>query len=957
MSSNRWDEIERLYHDVLSREPGDRAAFLDGACADNEPLRREIESLLDNEPEADGFLLEPAVEVAARLIADAGSGLIGRHVGAYQVLSLLGVGGMGEVYRARDTKLARDVAIKILPPLFTSSPERLARFEREARMLAALNHPHIGAIYGLEDSDGIRALVLELVEGETLADRIQRGPLLLKEALPIAQQIADALEAAHEKGIVHRDLKPANIKITPEGVVKVLDFGLAKAGTGDAAGPDLSKSPTATVGGTREGVTFGTAAYMSPEQARGKPVDKRADIWAFGCVLYEMLTGTRAFRGETTPDTIAAILEHEPDWNRVPAATPASIRRLLVRCLTKDPKQRLRDIGDAPLDLTEPGPSERTAIATKPSPRAWMAVAVLLLALVAALIPAVLYFRSVPPPAREVRLEIPLPAGTGGPSPAISPDGRRVVYVAAAGSGRTALWVRSLNAVDAEMLQGTDEAIWPFWSPDSRWIAFFAGGKLKKVEAAGGPPLALADVAGVVRAGTWNRDGIIVFSNTVLRRIADSGGDVTDLTELDQSLQENFHSWPSFLPDGRHFLYLGWSATPENRAVYIGSLESKTRTRLMGVDSMAIYAAPGFVLFARGGFLMARPFDPDRLEFTGEAVALVEEFYPGGQGRSPFDASDEGTLIYRDGGVATNRRLVWMDRTGKTIGPVSASSGGNTPSLSPDGRRVAFSESSGTDRAVADLWIYDFDRGTKTKLTTDPSINHWPIWSPDASRLVFDSSRGKYGAGHALYEKLANGATPERLLLEPEPGMDGLVALDWSRDGRIVFMAHPVGTANRDLWVLPPSGDRKPFPYLMTPFDEIEASLSPNGRWLAYTSNESGSYQVVVRSFPDPSRDRRQISTQGGGVPRWSGDGREIYYLDPGGRIVAVALTADQNLEIGKSTPLFETPLSSAVLRSDPAWSYDVTSDGQQFLISTPPASNSARLIAVLNWPAGLKRQ
>jgi len=354
---------------------------------------------------------------------------------------------------------------------------------------------------------------------------------------------------------------------------------------------------------------------------------------------------------------------------------------------------------------------------------------------------------------------------------------------------------------------------------------------------------------------------------------------------------------------------------------------------------------------------MARPFDPDRLEFTGDAVSLAAGFEIDPQGKGPFDASDEGTLIYRDGGVATNRRLVWMDRTGKTSRPVSASFPGTTPRLSPDGRRVAFSENVGSDRAATDLWIYDIERGTKTKLTTDPSINHWPVWSPEGSRLVFDSSRGKYGAGHALYEKLANGATPERLLLEPEPGMDGLVALDWSRDGRIVFMAHPVGTANRDLWVLPPSGDRKPFPYLMTPFDEIEASLSPNGRWLAYTSNESGSYQVVVRSFPDPSRDRRQISTQGGGVPRWSGDGREIYYLDPGGRIVAVAVTADQNLEIGKSTPLFETPLSSPLLRSDPAWTYDVTSDGQQFLISTPLASNSARLIAVLNWPAGLKRQ
>ncbi len=524
----------------------------------------------------------------------------GARFGTYEVLAPLGAGGMGEVYRARDTRLKREVALKVLPDAFSQDPDRLARFQREAELLATLNHPNIAAVYGLEQAGGVTAIILELVEGETLEEMLARSedralpksgggrysgrPLTVNEALPIARQIADALETAHEKGVIHRDLKPANIKVTPHGTVKVLDFGLAKladpVGAGLQTGPSsLSQSPTITTPAmTHAGMILGTAAYMSPEQARGKPVDKRADIWAFGCVLYEMLTGTRAFLGETTADTIAAILEREPDWNGLPAATPASIRRLLERCLTKDPRRRFRDIGDASLDLAEPGSSERTAPVAKPDRRAWMTIGVLVLALVAALIPTVLYFGSTAPPARDVRLEIPVPSGSMNLAPAISPDGRRLVYVAASGNDKTALWLRPLNAVEAEVLPGTDGGVQPFWSPDSRWVAFFAGGKLKKVDAAGGLPQVLTDVAGIA-GGTWNRDGIIVYASTVLRRIADSGGDATDVTELDTSLKETFHSFPSFLPDGRHFLYVAGSGTPESRRVYIGSLASKTRTR------------------------------------------------------------------------------------------------------------------------------------------------------------------------------------------------------------------------------------------------------------------------------------------------------------------------------------------------------------------------------------------
>jgi Tol biopolymer transport system component len=576
-----------------------------------------------------------------------------------------------------------------------------------------------------------------------------------------------------------------------------------------------------------------------------------------------------------------------------------------------------------------------------------------MLVFAATLIPAVFYFRSVPPSTRNVRLEIPVPSAGRGLAPALSPDGRHVVYVAPAGSVGLALWMRSLNAVDAKVLPGTEGAIFPFWSPDSQWIGFFVTGKLKKVAVTGGPPQTVTDIAGVVRGGTWSRSGVIVFANTVLRQITASGGEVTDVSALDASLDENFHMWPSFLPDGRHFLYLAWSETPQDRAVYIGSLDSKNRTRLLSGDSMAVYAAPGFVLFASGGSLMARPFDADRLAFTGDAVPIVEHFHTGQLGRGPFHASDDGTLIYRSGGAVTaNRQLLRVDRTGKTSRPLGAPFGAVTLRLSPDGKRVAFSENLGNP-GTEDLWIYDIVRNIRTKLTTDPSIDHWPVWSPDGSRLVFDSSRGRAAyQTHALYETQANGAMPERLFFEPEPEI-GAGALDWSRDGRLLVL----GLAQSeiaDLWVLPLSGDRKPFPYLTTPFHESEASLSPDGRWIAYTSNESGMNQIIVRSFPDPSRDRRQISTNGGVHPRWSNDAKEVYYLDPGGRIVAVALTANGKLEIVNSTPLIETSLPFPALVGGPAYPYDVTPDGQQFLISVL-ADNSSSLIVVLNWAEGLK--
>jgi serine/threonine protein kinase/Tol biopolymer transport system component len=960
--SDRWRRVEDLCHAALERLAGERAAFLRTACADDAELLRDVESLLAQESRADRFLETPVGAAAAQVMAAGAPSLSGRRLGVFQVGDLLGSGGMGDVYRARDTRLGRDVALKVLRPEFTSDPDRLARFEREARLLAALNHPHIAAIYGIEQGDGLTGLILELVEGPTLADSIARGRLSLDESVRIARQIAEALEAAHEKGIVHRDLKPANIKIAVDGHVKVLDFGLAKAVVADSiAAPSsaVNDSPTmpSPVTTINARVILGTAAYMAPEQASSKPVDKRADIWAFGCVLYEMLTGRIAFPGDSISETIAAVLDREPDWSALPNNVPTGVRQLLKRCLEKDPKRRLRDIGDAFHELDPQGLPDRTVKGPKPGRRVWIAGAVLAVVIAAAVISAVLDFGSVAAPAGEVLFEIPV-SNEVSPLPAVSPDGRHVIYVdVESPGGRRVLWLRPINDANARRLPGTEGAVFPFWSPDSRFIAFGVIGEgLKKIEAAGGPPQPLADFNGVVTRGAWNRDGVILFgtNSTSLQRVAESGGETTQATELDKSLEEIRHSWPWFLPDGRRFLYLAWSDKTENRAVYVGSLDSKTRTRLMPADSQAVYAAPGLILFLQGATLLARPFDADRLEFTGDPLHVADGIqYSTENGRSALDVSDTGILTYRIADPANRpaKQWSWLDLTRVGSEPFGAPTQADTVELSPDTKRVVFAEDLGPR---SDLWIYEFDLNRKTQLTTDSSFDHLPIWSADGSYVLFGSAR-RIADGNSLWEIAANGAAPERLLLEPEPGTT-LTALDWSRSrNEIVFLktqSPPNGTG--DIWVLPRHGDQKPRAYLATPFDESQASLSPDGRWLAYTSNESGkAYQVFVRSFPDPTREKRQISSQGGAHPRWKADGTEIYYVDPGSRIVAVPVTAGQSLQTGKPTPLFETQI---ILQPRPqGYPYDVTADGR-FLISAPLARPASPITVVVNWRARLAR-
>jgi Tol biopolymer transport system component len=905
----------------------------------------------------------------------------GAHLGPYEILSPLGAGGMGEVYKARDTRLDRTIAIKILPDTLASDPQFRERFDREARAISQLTHPHICTLYDVGEQQGTAYLVMEYLDGETLEQRLKKGALPLDQALKLAIEIADALSAAHRRGIVHRDLKPGNVMLTKSGA-KLLDFGLAKTGTPSTVMANFSMLPT-TPPLTAHGTILGTFQYMAPEQLEGHDADARTDIFAFGALVYEMVTGRRAFEGKTQASLIAAILEREPPTiASLQPVAPATLDRLVRTCLAKSPDDRWQTAHDLLREIrwVAENRAERPGASSQRSSRreaiAWTAAAFLGIVAVAALIATVMYVRSVRSAATapETRFEI---SATGSPFlMAISPDGRSVAYVAPSDTGVAMLWVRPLNSLDARMLAGTNGAQSPDWSPDGRFIVFGVPreAKVKKIDVAGGPAQTLADLRGGYTRSTWNREGTILFgvNGGGIRRVSASGGEAPAITELDASLGEIGHNTPWFLPDGRHFLYTAWSSQPENRAIYVGSLDSNTRKRLMTAESKALYAPPGFILFLRSQTLMARRFDANRLEFTGEAVPVAEDVaYNPQLGQSAFYASDEGTLIYRKGSVVQGqgtRQWVWMDRTGKPSGTIQLPLNVNADlRLSPDGKHVACFEG-GLDAFVlgggsADIWLYDLDRNLTTRLTADAAPDGFPVWSPDGTRLVFSSRRGN--AGTALYEKPSNAAGPERIVFQPESGTVTF-ARDWSLDGRFVVFETftPLGPSRprRDLWMLPMSGERKPSPYLATSFDEMQPVFSPNGKWLAYVSNDARMYQVVVQPFPDPSSGKWQISTNGGVYPRWSRDGRELYYLDPQRRIVAVSVAAEGGFKVGKTTPLFETalefPAGQQTFASQTSVPYDVSADGQRFLISVrpdqSPTTSSTPIKVVLHWQAAL---
>jgi len=952
----------------------------------------------------------------------------GARIGPYDVIAQIGAGGMGEVYKAIDTNLKRAVALKVLPASVAADAERLARFQREAEVLAALNHPNIAAIYGLvegpaEAGHHVRALVMELVEGEDLSQKIEglraKGSgLPIDEALPIAKQIADALEAAHEQGIVHRDLKPANIKVRADGTVKVLDFGLAKAmeagGAGQAGGPGrardvaqgfspagLSQSPTITTPAmTQAGMILGTAAYMAPEQARGKTVDKRADIWAFGVVFFEMLTGKRAFGGEDISLTLAFVMTKEPEWAALPAATPSALRELLRRCLDKEPKRRLQAIGEARVQIEDliSGAAEDVAGVSPaafdgaqareagrhagtnpqsripdPAPRwrqtlPWAIAGIFGVALIALAAVSVVHFREQAVEQQTLQYTLPPPDKTTNvQSLAISPDGHYLVMQATGNAGQQ-LWVRSLDSLQTQPLAGTENASFPFWSPDSRYIGFFTQTQLKKIAVTGGPAQALCD-APVGRGGTWSRDGVIVFAanngNGGLSRVAAAGGVPTPVTKVNEG--GGTHRWPLFLPDGRRLLYLATGGTVNG--IHLASPGDGNDRRLVLDESTPQYVAPsagnpsGHLLFVRQQTLMAQPVDAGTLEPKGDLFPVAERVASGpSNGSNLYSASRTGILILQSGGGGGGTQLAWFDRTGKetgTVGTVARSR--NSIALSPDGTRIVV-ERLGDQHS--DLWITDMAHSaTETRLTFDASGNSFPVWSPDGSRVAFGSNRkGTYD----LYLRASNGTGQDELLLESK---EPKFPTDWSRDGRFIVFFERNAKTNEDLWALPVAGgnaagkpgDRKPIPLLRTNYRENQGQVSPDSRWLAYTSNESGQYQVYVQPFAPgwdkPMTGKWQISTTGGLQPRWRGDGKELFYVAPDGKLTAVDVKATaQTFDRGTPQPLFDS--RAVLLQSSVVTSYSPSADGMRFLMLVPQGAlgETPPLTVVANWLAAGRR-
>ncbi len=800
----------------------------------------------------------------------------GTRLHAYEITAAIGAGGMGQVYRARDTRLGRDVAIKVLPSDVAIDGDRLVRFEREAQILASLNHPNIAALYGVEDATGTPALVMELVDGPTLADTIATGPIPIRDALPIAKQIAEALEAAHEQGIIHRDLKPANIKVRPDGAVKVLDFGLAKAlDPGAWQSGSATNSPTISMHATRAGIILGTAAYMAPEQARGKAVDRRVDMWAFGVVLYEMLSGRRLFGGEEISDTLALVLTGEPDWTKLPANTPEPIQRLLRRCLDKDPKRRLASASDARLEIDDAlrGPVERAA---RPSPtdvrsiRLWRAIAALVTLI--ALAVAALKFRpsAVHPTSR---VDVALPEGTSrGDYVSVSPDGRKLVITAGPPSG---LWMRDLGSLEWRLLPGTEGGQSPFWSADGRYVAFAVGDQLKKVDTTGGPPETLCTVPGItVASGSWNRDGVIVFgtwgggSGGPLWRVSQAGGTATALTEVDISRGERFHTWPTFLEDGKHFLYFR-SGPPETAGIYAGSLDTKpaeqSQTRILANELAATYA-DGHLFFMRAMTMMAQPFDRGRLQLTGTPVAIADPIETTWYGTEVFSASPGGALAYATAPPVESSQLTWVNRQGKALSTVGPRGADAAISLSPDEKRAVVRDAD--YNVPGDLWTVDMSDGRRTRLTFRRNNYSPGVWSHDGTRIAYSGG----SLGDTVYVKASSGSAEEIELLK-EAGTRHFVT-SWSRDGRFLLY-HTENTPNTgyDVWVLPLEGERKPVRLLGGSFNEWAAQFSPDGRWIVYVSMETGDGRSSCVHSPFPIRASRPWVRKGGRSPEVRGTG------------------------------------------------------------------------------------
>ncbi|MEO8502499.1 MAG: protein kinase [Acidobacteriota bacterium] len=887
--------------------------------------------------------------------------MIGSRLGAYQITAKLGEGGMGEVYRATDSRLDREVAIKVLSPAFLADAERVARFEREAKLLAQLQHPHIAAVYGLEESDGRRALVMELVDGDDLSAVIERGPLPVPEALSIARQVADALEAAHEQGIVHRDLKPANIKLRADGTVKVLDFGLAKAmSPAVASGAEAMNSPTLTARGTQLGVILGTAAYMAPEQAKGKSVDRRADIWAFGVVLYEMLSGRRAFDGDDVSEVMASVLKTEPDWSAVPAETPPAVRRLLRRALEKDPRRRLSSIGDARLELDE---IEVTAPAASAEPqrrsfasRVWLvATGVLAGVLAAAGLAALLWPSARSSGASVTRLSIVAPTGLDlfpdSAQVAISPDGSMVAFVTGNPLNRDfQLWLRPLDSLAARPLAGGDRARLPFWSRDSRSLGFVAGGKLKTLPVAGGREEVICDAKNF-RGATWNRAGVIVFAPDTsgpLFRVSANGGEPVQVTVLDRERKESGHRFPSFLPDGEHFLYAALPGREGKFDIFAGSLRDRTRTFVGAMESAPVYAEPGWLLFARRGGLAAQRFDLRTLQLTGEAVALADEPAAVLDIMNSFTAgyaasvSAAGAFTYFSA-PSSEAAVVWLDAAGKPTGSVSLPAGRyREVRISPDGRQAVLVRSD--SRTESSLWLADLERGGITQLSRGGGLNQSPVWSPDGTQVIFASDRG--GATD-LFLKDISDAAAERPFYSSSVEFKAPTA--WSPDGKWVVLQQVDPDTLNNIYLLPTTGVITPQPYVQGPGNESSGVVSPDGKWMAYRSGDATAVELYVQSFPIPGQ---PVRISNGGVlaaPWWSRDSKHLAYLDATSKTVwTVDLEGGGTLRVGTPRVSATLPLGALALDSMP--------DRQRWLALVTEHTGAGTVTVVQNGLTGLKK-
>ena len=868
----------------------------------------------------------------------------GTRLGSYEILGPLGKGGMGEVYRARDTKLNRDVAIKILPELFALERDRITRFGREAQLLAALNHSHIAQIYGVEDTRDGHALVMELVPGQPLSELIPARGLPVPDALDLARQIGEGLEAAHEKGIIHRDLKPGNVMVTPDGQAKVLDFGLGKSLEPDGVS-SLANSPTITVAATQAGLLLGTAAYMAPEQAKGRTADKRSDVWAFGAVLYEMLTGRRAFEGEDVTDTLASILRGEPDWTALPPEVPSHVRRVLQQCLQRDRKRRLHDIGDVLLALDQPDVAAAAVVsAPAPARTPWRVHALWLIALfiVGAGIGAAVWRLRTPVMPSETRLDITMPPTTD-PAFAISPDARHLVFVAAS-KGQSMLWLRPLDTTVARPLPGTEGGTNPFWSPDSASIGFFASGRIKRLALAGGAPQTITE-ASTNPGAAWGPDNSILFSRAGapgLLRIAASGGEVVPVTKLPPGALNELQ--PQFLADGKHFIFFR-SGAENVRGVYLAALGDANVTRLTDADAAARYIPPGWLAYGREGSLVARRFDVEQGVLTGEQVPLAGTV-AFDRGRTALSASATGVFAYR-GDLPVRRQLTWFDRKGAvlgTLGPVDDTLDG--PDLSADGKRAAVYR---TVQRQTDIWIIDALRTTRFTFGPAGYTNWFPLWSPDGTRIGYFKSKP---GDAAEMMKSSTGAGDETLIAKA-PSTYFIGMTDWSRDGRFIL----VDKAPVDIWVIPTAAGKQPFPFIDgTQYQERIARFSPDGRWVVFQSNESGRAEIYIRPFSESGATASgagqwQVSTAGGAQPRWSRDGREVYWIAPDAKLMAAPITVSGNsVEPGTPVVLFQTRIFLGGLEEPHRGQYAIAPDGR-FLINTVlDDAASPPITVVQNW-------